>query len=254
MKRFTSQAGSFGNAMASLGSDSVKKATNLTGGVLGKQPSSSEATPKPPPPTQLSQRDINRPARILSLDGGGVRGYSTLIILKRFMLNLQANSPSKQKILPADYFDLIIGTSTGGIIALMLGRLRMSIDDAIIAYQELSKKIFSGGIASAVLGGNLLSSENPGLGLGLGIVKGRELDQYLNMAKTSAFASDTAMYDAARLETYLKETIGKQGYTISNQEALLEEDSNTLRDLKNLQSAPCLLKPREHFREQDWDS
>ncbi|KAG8950920.1 hypothetical protein FRC04_006984 [Tulasnella sp. 424] len=46
------------------------------------------------------------------------------------------------KTKPCDYFDLIGGTSTGGLIAIMLGRLRMSIPDCIAAYCELSKHIF----------------------------------------------------------------------------------------------------------------
>ncbi|KAJ7865933.1 FabD/lysophospholipase-like protein, partial [Mycena leptocephala] len=44
---------------------------------------------------------------------------------------------------PCDYFDLIGGTSTGGLIALMLGHLRMSVKDAVKAYGELSKEVFS---------------------------------------------------------------------------------------------------------------
>ena len=72
-----------------------------------------------------------KPLRILSLDGGGVRGLSSLLILKDLMRQVAVDhrdeSPSAEKIapLPCQYFDLICGTSTGGLIALMLGRLRM---------------------------------------------------------------------------------------------------------------------------------
>ena len=72
-----------------------------------------------------------KPLRILSLDGGGVRGISTLYILKDLMRQIAreyaANNPGLPDIspLPCNYFDLICGTSTGGLIALMLGRLRM---------------------------------------------------------------------------------------------------------------------------------
>jgi len=75
---------------------------------------------------------------LLSLDGGGVRGLSSLIILKQFMEMVNPESPPE----PHEYFDIIGGTSTGGISALMLGRLRMSIDDCIDAYISLSDRIF----------------------------------------------------------------------------------------------------------------
>lgn len=44
---------------------------------------------------------------------------------------------------PCDYFDLIGGTSTGGLIAIMLGRLEMTVDECIDAYMALSTEIFS---------------------------------------------------------------------------------------------------------------
>ncbi|KAJ7887698.1 hypothetical protein B0H13DRAFT_1888741 [Mycena leptocephala] len=44
---------------------------------------------------------------------------------------------------PCNYFDLIGGTNCVRLIALMLGRLRMSVKDAVKAYGELSKEVFS---------------------------------------------------------------------------------------------------------------
>jgi len=44
---------------------------------------------------------------------------------------------------PCDYFDLIGGTGTGGLIALMLGRLEMPIDVAINQYVRFTKHVFS---------------------------------------------------------------------------------------------------------------
>jgi patatin-like phospholipase/acyl hydrolase len=76
--------------------------------------------------------------RLLSLDGGGVRGLSELMILHRLMAAVDPDSPPK----PCDYFDLIGGTSTGGLIAIMLGRLRMTVDECIAAYTSLSDRVF----------------------------------------------------------------------------------------------------------------
>lgn len=76
--------------------------------------------------------------RLLSLDGGGVRGLSSLIILQQVMKAVNPDSPPK----PCDYFDMIGGTSTGGLIAIMLGRLQMTVDECIAAYTSLSNKVF----------------------------------------------------------------------------------------------------------------
>ena len=53
---------------------------------------------------------------LLSLDGGGVRGLSTLYILKIIMdrLNHDRRAATLPPVKPCEVFDLIGGTSTGG--------------------------------------------------------------------------------------------------------------------------------------------
>ncbi|OAP65530.1 hypothetical protein AYL99_01502 [Fonsecaea erecta] len=53
-------------------------------------------------------------ARLLTLDGGGIRGIIELAIIREMEKRLNLQIPFR------DYFDLIVGTSTGGIIALAL--------------------------------------------------------------------------------------------------------------------------------------
>ena len=54
-----------------------------------------------------------------------MRGLSSLFILQRLMQEIQRLRQEDQVPLPCQYFDLMGGTSTGGLIAIMLGRLRM---------------------------------------------------------------------------------------------------------------------------------
>jgi hypothetical protein len=79
------------------------------------------------------------PLFLLSLDGGGVRGLSSLMVLKQLMEAIDPEQPPK----PCDYFDMIGGTSTGGLIAIMLGRMRLTVDECIAAYNELAPKVFT---------------------------------------------------------------------------------------------------------------
>ena len=51
---------------------------------------------------------------LLSLDGGGVRGLSSLQILKQLMEAIALEAGLEDPPKPCDYFDMIGGTSTGG--------------------------------------------------------------------------------------------------------------------------------------------
>ena len=85
--------------------------------------------------TSIPKMPVPGGYRLLSLDGGGVRGLASLYMLRKILSFV--GSPK-----PCDYFDMICGTSTGGLIAIMLGRLEMSIDQCIEAYIEMMDVIF----------------------------------------------------------------------------------------------------------------
>jgi len=85
-----------------------------TGGGVGPQPS-------------------DEPFHVLSLDGGGFRGHFSAVVLAKWEQRL--GRPLAQ------HFDLIVGTSTGGIIALGLAA-GMSASDLVEFYVKDGKEIF----------------------------------------------------------------------------------------------------------------
>ncbi|ROW08159.1 hypothetical protein VPNG_06943 [Cytospora leucostoma] len=97
----------------------------------------------------LKRKDTTKgpPLRILSLDGGGVRGYSMFIIIQEIMhrtfVEIEGRAPKRNEIpKPADHFDLIVGTGTGGLIAIMLGRLRLDLETCKELYVRLTRMVF----------------------------------------------------------------------------------------------------------------
>ena len=76
--------------------------------------------------------------RILSIDGGGIRG-----IIPAKILALLEEELGRRDMSPhiCDYFDMICGTSTGGIIAIGLG-LGMSASDILKLYIDNAEAIF----------------------------------------------------------------------------------------------------------------
>lgn len=73
--------------------------------------------------------------RILSIDGGGMRGIIGLQMLK------QLEKETGQKI--HQLFDFIVGVSTGAIIASFLGFHKKSISEVETTYKEIGSRIFT---------------------------------------------------------------------------------------------------------------
>lgn len=93
--------------------------------------------------------------RILSIDGGGMRGIAPAVILKYAEEYLQSKSPGTTI---ADHFDLIAGTSTGGILAALYltpqngdkKKAKFSANDALDFYVEQGYSIFDGSRRSSL--------------------------------------------------------------------------------------------------------
>ncbi|GAB1310986.1 Calcium-independent phospholipase A2-gamma [Madurella fahalii] len=85
----------------------------------------------------------NEAVNLLALDGGGVRGVSSLVILHKIMTEIKESHGLAEIPKPCEFFHMIAGTSTGGLIAIMLGRLRMSTAEALEEYDRCASKIFS---------------------------------------------------------------------------------------------------------------
>ncbi|THU85682.1 FabD/lysophospholipase-like protein, partial [Dendrothele bispora CBS 962.96] len=79
---------------------------------------------------------------LISPDGGGIRGVSELIVFHEIMVRVQDKKSPSDLPKPCEYFHLIGGTSTGGLIAIMLGRLEMSTEEALAQYKALAGHIF----------------------------------------------------------------------------------------------------------------
>ncbi|TRM59196.1 hypothetical protein BD626DRAFT_462611, partial [Schizophyllum amplum] len=77
--------------------------------------------------------------RLHSLDDGGIRGLSMLLLLRGLMAWVY--EISGDSTLLCDYFDMIGGSGTGGFIALLLGRLRLSVDNAIICCTRFVERV-----------------------------------------------------------------------------------------------------------------
>jgi hypothetical protein len=83
----------------------------------------------------------NRETKILlSLDGDGIRGLSTLLVVESLVNAICVKIG--QRLDPHQIFDLTGGSSLGGAIAIMLCRLRMHATRARETYVKISRQVY----------------------------------------------------------------------------------------------------------------
>lgn len=75
----------------------------------------------------------NKPFKILAIDGGGIKGLYSAKVLEHL--------EDRYKCSISDYFDMICGTSTGGLIALALA-LKIPTSDINKFYEDHGREIF----------------------------------------------------------------------------------------------------------------
>lgn len=114
--------------------------------------------------------------RVLSIDGGGIRGLIPALVLAEIERRTQRRT--------ADLFDLVAGTSTGGILAAALtlagddGRPRYTADELTKLYETEGPRIFSRSLVRVVLSaGGILDERYDSAGLEWA------LEEYLGSAR-----------------------------------------------------------------------
>ena len=83
--------------------------------------------------TTVDENKTNREFKILSIDGGGIKGLYSARILEHFEKKFNCSI--------SDYFDLLCGTSTGGLIALAAS-LKIPMSEICTFYEKEGPVIF----------------------------------------------------------------------------------------------------------------
>ena len=96
----------------------------------------------------MSDQKARTGSRVLCLDGGGMRGLSMILLLKELMLQVRIQSKLNYTPEPRNCFDYICGTSSGGLIAILLGRLGKTLQESEDAFRNLGTEIFAEGNVS----------------------------------------------------------------------------------------------------------
>ncbi|KAH7909831.1 acyl transferase/acyl hydrolase/lysophospholipase [Hygrophoropsis aurantiaca] len=89
---------------------------------------------------------------VLSIDGAGFRGYACLVTL-HYLMKLLPPNVAGGTTRPCQVFDVICGTSTGGLIAVLIGRLGLDCLTAMSVYKDLVAALFAAVDGNGIIGG-----------------------------------------------------------------------------------------------------
>lgn len=89
----------------------------------------------------LSRKLANRNRMILSIDGGGMRGVVSLYVLMALLKRIRELT-GRPNLRLDECFDLMVGTSTGGIIVVGVCVAKRSLEELIELYERLGSSIF----------------------------------------------------------------------------------------------------------------
>ncbi|KIM19657.1 hypothetical protein M408DRAFT_31032, partial [Serendipita vermifera MAFF 305830] len=164
---------------------------------------------------------------LASFDGGGICGMSQLEILNHIMHQLNwDNKPdetdegnetdetgetdgSHRRGLPCEHFDLLGGSGTGGLIAILLARLRMSVEEVSEELQGIMKQVFNPKEISASERTDALKKCMED------ILKKKDLPVDLQLTETKR--EGCASFVVASPSTDAKSTIRLRTYTVGHQ-------------------------------------
>jgi hypothetical protein len=106
-----------------------------------QQHTTSQGPPlQPAAPTGVVLSRTRETKILLSIDGDGIRGLSSLLVVESLVNAICVKLG--QRLDPHQIFDLTGGSSLGGVIAILLCRLQMQAHRAREAYKRISRQVF----------------------------------------------------------------------------------------------------------------
>ena len=144
------------------------------------------------PNKKIRNNNSRQKIRVLSIDGGGIRGIISATLLSHLEKIIQEKSGNKEARL-ADYFDFIAGTSTGGILATVYlmpdpkcsDRPKYSAQDALDLYLNKGHQIFRSSLF------NLIRSY-------FGLLRYKFKSQGINQALKETFGEESLLHQLVK--------------------------------------------------------